>query len=107
MNAPCGRMRRPHARLLAELRRRAPDARVSGIAAGLHALIDLPPGLSEEVAIAGGRERGLALSGLTMFARGSGSPRQALVVGYAKPPEHAFTAAVARLTAVLAQPSTS
>jgi GntR family transcriptional regulator / MocR family aminotransferase len=95
--------RRRRDRLVAELRRRSPEVRVSGIAAGLHALADLPPGLSEEQVVVAARERGLALTGLGAFGGGSrASGRQALVVGYAKPPEHAFTGAVARLTAVLA-----
>ena len=93
--------RRRRDRLVSELGRRAPRARVSGIAAGLHALVDLPPGLSEREAIERARERGLAVSGLSMFGRSRESARQALVVGYAKPPEHAFTAAVARLAAAL------
>jgi GntR family transcriptional regulator / MocR family aminotransferase len=95
--------RRRRDRLVAELRRRAPQARVSGIAAGLHALVDLPPGLSEDHVVARARERGLAVTGLATFDHGSPRPREALVVGYAKPPEHAFTGAVARLTAVLAE----
>ena len=96
------RRRRDH--LVAELRRRAPDARVSGISAGLHALVDLPPGLSEAGVIARARERGLAVTGLASFDHGSPRRREALVVGYAKPPEHAFTASVARLAAVLDDP---
>ena len=89
---------------MAGLRRRAPQAQVSGIAAGLHALVDLPPGCSEADVIARAGERGLGITGLASFDHGSTHHRQALVVGYAKPPEHAFTAAVARLTAVLAEP---
>ena len=105
--------RRRRDRLVAALGRRAPAARVSGIAAGLHALVDLPGGLSEAEAVSRARERGLALSGLAGYRVGSarsgdGHPPArhppALVVGYAKPPEHAFTAALARLTAVLARP---
>ncbi|MBV9415784.1 MAG: PLP-dependent aminotransferase family protein [Solirubrobacterales bacterium] len=96
--------RRRRDRLLAALRRGAPDARVSGIAAGLHALVELPPGSAEAEVIAGAAERGLALSGLAAFAEGAGRHRPALVVGYARPPEHAFTAAVARLIAVLSRP---
>ena len=105
--------RRRRDRLVAALGRRAPAARVSGIAAGLHALVDLPGGLSEAEAVSRARERGLALSGLAGYGDGSarsgdGHPPArhppALVVGYAKPPEHAFTAALARLTAVLARP---
>jgi GntR family transcriptional regulator/MocR family aminotransferase len=94
--------RRRRDRLISALRRSAPKARVSGIAAGLHALVTLPPGRTEEEAIADAAARGLALLGLANF--GDGSPRHApaLVVGYAKPPEHAFTGAVARLAATLA-----
>ncbi len=40
-------------------------------------------------------------SGLGAYAHGSHTHAPALVVGYAKPPEHAFTAAAARLAAVL------
>jgi GntR family transcriptional regulator / MocR family aminotransferase len=93
--------RRRRDRLVAQLRRRAPEAHVSGIAAGLHALVDLPPGLSEEQAIARAREHGLAVIGLASFGHRRAREREALVVGYAKPPEHAFTGAVARLTATL------
>jgi GntR family transcriptional regulator/MocR family aminotransferase len=107
--------RRRRDRLIAALARDAPEARVSGIAAGLHALVTLPPGRTEEEVIADAAARGLALLGLAGF--GAGEPRgtaalpdgtappphpPALVVGYAKPPEHAFTGAVARLTAALA-----
>jgi GntR family transcriptional regulator/MocR family aminotransferase len=95
--------RRRRDRLVAALRRRAPDARVSGIAAGLHALVELPAGRTEDRVIAAAADRGLALSGLSSFVNGSRPrPREAIVIGYAKPPEHAFTAAVARLVAVLA-----
>ncbi|HTX09000.1 MAG TPA: PLP-dependent aminotransferase family protein [Solirubrobacteraceae bacterium] len=97
--------RRRRDRLVAQLHRRAPRARVSGIAAGLHALVDLPPGLVEDEVIARARDRGLAVSGLASFGHRRTRRREALVVGYAKPPEHAFTGAVARLTAVLADES--
>jgi GntR family transcriptional regulator/MocR family aminotransferase len=93
--------RRRRDRLVAALARRAPEARVSGIAAGLHALVGLPPGRSEDEVIAEAAERGLALYGLRNFRQGTGSHPPALVVGYAKPPEHAFTGAVARLAAAL------
>jgi GntR family transcriptional regulator/MocR family aminotransferase len=94
--------RRRRDRLVAALRREAPAARISGIAAGLHALVELPPGRAEAEVIAEAAERGLALSGLASYAAGARQQRPALVVGYARPPEHAFTAAVARLSAVLA-----
>jgi GntR family transcriptional regulator/MocR family aminotransferase len=72
--------------------------RVSGIAAGLHALVHLAPGQDEEAVIARAAQRGLALEGLSTYG---GSADPALVIGYATPPQHAFTAAVARLCAAL------
>jgi GntR family transcriptional regulator/MocR family aminotransferase len=94
--------RRRRDRLIAALTRGAPKARVSGIAAGLHALVTLPPGRTEQDVVADAAARGLAVSGLSTFGAGARSHDPALVVGYAKPPEHAFTGAVARLAAVLA-----
>jgi GntR family transcriptional regulator/MocR family aminotransferase len=93
--------RRRRDRLVAALRRHAPRVRISGIAAGLHALVELPDGLPEEAVVTRAAERGLSLQGLGEYAHGPHTHPPALVVGYAKPPEHAFTAAVARLAAVL------
>ena len=94
--------RRRRDRLIAVLSRDAPQARVSGIAAGLHALVTLPPGRTEDEVIADAAERGLAVTGLATFAQSASTHTPALVVGYAKPPEHAFTGAMARLAAALA-----
>jgi len=89
-------------RLVTALRRRAPDARVAGVAAGLQALVRLPEGLTETDVIAAAAARGLAVAGLSGFAMPGGDQPAALVVGYATPPEHAFTTALARLCAALA-----
>ncbi len=92
--------RRRRDRLLAALQSEAPGVRVSGIAAGLHALLELPAGLDEHDLIARASDHGLALDGLSAFA--ADQPAEAaLVIGYGTPPEHAYTAALARLTAVL------
>ena len=94
------RRRRDH--LVAAVRRHVPQARVTGIAAGLHARLELPPGLDEDEIIARAAARhDLALEGLSAYCAESGPHRPALVIGYATPPEHAFTGAVARLMAVL------
>ena len=94
------RRRRDH--LVAVVRRHVPQARVTGIAAGLHARLELPPGLDEDEIIARAAARhDLALEGLSAYCAESGPHRPALVIGYATPPEHAFTGAVARLMAVL------
>jgi GntR family transcriptional regulator / MocR family aminotransferase len=88
-------------RLVAALRQHAPAIQVSGITAGLHLLLELPAGQAEDDIIARAAARGLALEGLTPYNATPGPHPQALVVGYGTPPEHAFTGAVARLTAAL------
>jgi GntR family transcriptional regulator/MocR family aminotransferase len=69
--------------------------------AGLHAVVELPAGHSEEEAVAEARRRGLAVEGLAAFAVAGHARAPALVVGYATPPAHAFTTALARLVATL------
>ncbi|HEX6451558.1 MAG TPA: PLP-dependent aminotransferase family protein, partial [Trebonia sp.] len=102
--------RRRRDQLVAALRREAPAVGVGGIAAGLHALLLLPPGLTEADVIARAARRGVAVDGLTTYtadaaasdpARAHTGHPPALVAGYACPPPHAFPAAVARLCAAL------
>jgi GntR family transcriptional regulator/MocR family aminotransferase len=76
-----------------------------GVDAGLHVVLELPGGLSEDEALARGQRRNLTLEGLTSFAHAAPPYRPSLVVGYATPPAHAFTTAVARLCAGLASGS--
>lgn len=94
--------RRRRDRLVAAVQRRAPAVRATGVAAGLHALLELPGGESEDGVVARAAGHGLALTGLGAYSATPGSRPAALVVGYGTPPEHAFTGAVARLTALLA-----
>ena len=95
--------RRRRDRLVAALARRAPDVTVAGLAAGLHALVELPQRRGEADAAERRPEqrrccgRAFGVSPLT-----PPETRSALVVGYATPPEHAFTTALARLCAALA-----
>ncbi|MFJ2779241.1 PLP-dependent aminotransferase family protein [Kitasatospora sp. NPDC087315] len=90
--------RRRRDRLVAVLAERAPHVRVTGIAAGLHAVLRLPPGsVPETELLARAEAAGLALTGLTWcLADPAAAPDAppALVVGYATPPEHAFPAAL-------------
>ena len=75
-----------------------------GLPAGLHAVVDLPAGRTEGQAVVSAQRRGLAVEGLAAFALSAPGDRPpALVVGYATPPAHAFTTALARLTATLTQ----
>jgi GntR family transcriptional regulator/MocR family aminotransferase len=94
--------RRRRDRLVTGLRRRTPAVRVSGIAAGLHALLELPADRGEVDVVARAGRRGLALEGLAAYSAVAQPQPPALVVGYGTPAEHAFTGAVARLVAVLA-----
>jgi GntR family transcriptional regulator/MocR family aminotransferase len=92
--------RRRRDRLVACLSRCVPTVEVSGIAAGLHALAHLPGGDEREV-VAHGAEHGLALQGLGDFTEPGYDRGPALVIGYATPPDHGYTATLARLSAVL------
>jgi GntR family transcriptional regulator/MocR family aminotransferase len=92
--------RRRRDRLVAALAARAPAVRVSGIAAGLHAVLRLPPGTTAEAVVARAGEHGLALQSLAEFGDTDGG---AIVVGYGTPPEHAFAGSVEALCGLLAE----
>jgi GntR family transcriptional regulator / MocR family aminotransferase len=93
--------RRRRDRLVAALRQDTPAVEIGGITAGLHLLLKLPAGRTEDDIIARGASRGLALEGLAPYNATPDPQPPALVVGYGTPPEHAFTGAIARLTAAL------
>ncbi len=100
--------RRRRDRLAAALRRQG--WRVTGIAAGLHAVLDLPGTDLERRLVARAAEHGLALRGLESYRVPVEGPpaetdRAGLVIGYGRPPEHAYTTALARLCALLSSES--
>ena len=82
----------------------APAVEVSGIAAGLHVVAQLPDQREDEV-IAAAAAHGVAVEGLGRFAQPGDDHPPALVLGYATPPDHAYTAALARLVAALRSPT--
>jgi GntR family transcriptional regulator / MocR family aminotransferase len=94
--------RRRRDRLIAALARDAPAVRLTGIAAGLHALAELPEGASEADVIARAARHGVAVDGLAGYTAPGHERGPALVVGYGRPAEHAYTTAVGRLCAALA-----
>ncbi|WP_250299486.1 PLP-dependent aminotransferase family protein [Streptomyces sp. NBC_01387] len=95
------RYRRRRDQLVAALAERAPDIRVTGIAAGLHAVLELPPGTEQSVVQAAAWQ-GLALGGLSPFRHpDAGEGRDGLVVGYGTPPDSAWTGALDALCRVL------
>jgi GntR family transcriptional regulator/MocR family aminotransferase len=85
--------------LLAALASQLPEVSVHGAAAGLYAVLHLPPGLNEQTVLAAARSRGIALEGLA-----TGTP--AIVVGYANLTDAAVKPAVAALAASIAQAAT-
>ena len=93
--------RRRRDRLIDALARHVPDVRLTGIAAGLHAVVELPAGRSERQVVARAAARGVAIEGLGEYALGDHTRGPALVIGYASPPSHAYTTALARLTAAI------
>ena len=94
--------RRRRDMLVAQVSDQAPRVRVSGVAAGLHAVLELPAGWDEDDIVERAARRGLAVEGLGGYgSRGAARP-PALVIGYGTPPAHAYSTAIARLGATLA-----
>ena len=93
--------RRRRDALVSALAKRAPEARVSGIVAGLHLLVGLPSGVLEATVVERARSRGLLVEGLDSYGTGVQQHDPALVVGFGTPPAHAFAGAVRALCASL------
>ena len=89
-------------RLVAALATHAPHIEVAGVAAGLHAVLRLPPG-TERSAVEAAARQGVALDGLAGFRHPDTdmAATDGLVVGYATPSEHVYGAALEALCAVL------
>ncbi|MFI6091607.1 PLP-dependent aminotransferase family protein [Streptomyces sp. NPDC051218] len=96
------RYRRRRDQLVAALAARAPEVRATGIAAGLHAVLELPPGTERAVVQAASWQR-LAVQGLASFRHPAASlpERDALVVGYGTPADHGWAAALDALCRAL------
>ncbi|MFG3346741.1 PLP-dependent aminotransferase family protein [Streptomyces sp. NPDC048018] len=95
------RYRRRRDQLVAAVAARSPETRVSGIAAGLHAVLELPAG-TEAAVVRSAAFQGLALTGLDDFRHPATPPTgDALVVGYATPPDSAWSGVLEALCRVL------
>ncbi len=100
------RYRRRRDQLVTTLARCAPAVRLTGIAAGLQAVLELPPGTEPSVVQAAARH-GLAVSGMAEFRyevadSGWRLPElDALVVNYAAPSDSAWAGALDALSSVL------
>ncbi len=96
------RYRRRRDQLVAALTEHAPHVRISGIAAGLHAILELPPGTEQSI-LQTARRQGLALHGLSFYTDPAATAvsRDALVVGYGTPPDHSFANVLEALVGAL------
>ncbi|MGW7085666.1 MocR-like pyridoxine biosynthesis transcription factor PdxR [Streptomyces sp. NPDC054871] len=96
------RYRRRRDQLVAALAARAPEVRATGIAAGLHAVLELPLGTERSVVQAASWQR-LAVQGLGSFRHPAARvpERDALVVGYGTPADHGWAGALEALCRVL------
>ncbi|MEU9956178.1 PLP-dependent aminotransferase family protein [Streptomyces sp. NPDC050982] len=94
------RRRRDH--LVSALAAHAPSVTATGIAAGLHAVLQLPPGTEPSV-VRAAVWQGLAVHGLTRYRHPSATapPLDALVVGYGTPTDSAWPGALEALVRAL------
>ncbi|MGW1089346.1 MocR-like pyridoxine biosynthesis transcription factor PdxR [Streptomyces sp. NPDC002596] len=95
------RYRRRRDQLVAALAEHAPALRVSGIAAGLHAVVELPEG-TERAVIQAAAWQGLALEGLARFRHTDAEAgSDALVISYGAPTDSAWAGTLEALCRVL------
>ncbi len=94
--------RRRRDRLVELLGLRAPEVRVSGIAAGLHAVLRLPAGIDDARVVDDLAAHSVAVGRAADYQAVPHEP-PLLVVGYGTPPEHAVEAALDAFTRELAE----
>ncbi|MDQ0893796.1 MocR-like pyridoxine biosynthesis transcription factor PdxR [Agromyces ramosus] len=98
LRAARGRFRRRRTALLAAFERELPRLALTGIAAGMHAVLELPPGVTAADARAAASGLEVAVSDLTRYRVSSATAsREALVVGYGNLSDVLVDEAVARL----------
>jgi GntR family transcriptional regulator/MocR family aminotransferase len=87
--------------LLAALATHAPGVRVTGLAAGFHAVLHLPAGTDEDRLVEQARERGVGLYGMAPMHRVARPAGPQLVVGFGDTPQHAIDAGIAAIADLL------
>jgi GntR family transcriptional regulator / MocR family aminotransferase len=88
--------------LVRAVARHLPEARLAGVAAGLHALLELPPGVDEERAAAAARERGIGLAALSELRSGASESPPALLLSYGAVHESAIDRGMRELARAIA-----
>ena len=94
------RYRVKRAALLEAIAAALPDRGVRGVAAGLHAVLELPTGVEEAAVVAGAAEAGVHVHGLGAFTRAHRQP-PGLVLGYGLASERELREAVAAIAAAV------
>jgi len=91
------RYRRRRDRLGQAVAEHLPHAHLSGIAAGLHAVLQFPGDVDEHELVTRIIRHGVDVAGLSGFYRRPAHASCGIVIGYATPPEHTFTNALSAL----------
>jgi GntR family transcriptional regulator/MocR family aminotransferase len=99
------RMRAVYARkreaLIAALAEHAPGVRLTGLAAGFHAVAPLPPGADEQAVAEAAHERGVGVYPMARYRLGAGAHPPQLVLGFGNLSEEAIRRGVAAIADLL------
>ena len=88
--------------VLDALHRVRPGAVLTGLAAGFHGVLELPPGVDEAAVVARAAESSVRVSGLAPFTRSRCDLPPALVLGFGNADDEELRAAVVRLGEAIA-----
>jgi GntR family transcriptional regulator/MocR family aminotransferase len=87
--------------LVTALAQHAPDVRLSGLAAGFHAVAHLPSGVEEPVVVAEARERGVGLYGMSDCRTSKAATPPQLILGFGNVAERAITEGIGLVAELL------
>jgi GntR family transcriptional regulator/MocR family aminotransferase len=94
-------------RLVAALTTHLPDYPVTGIAAGLHAVLQLPAGTDDQAIVREALADGIRVECLSRFARNDENDAAGLLIGYSRLHQASTNRAVAALAKVIARVGTA
>lgn len=80
--------------LVTALTRHAPHLPVTGLAAGFHAILHLPPGTSESAVISAAASRGVGLYGMAAMHHTIADPSPRLILGFGNTSRHRIEAGI-------------
>ncbi|MEU4424097.1 PLP-dependent aminotransferase family protein [Actinoplanes sp. NPDC024001] len=87
--------------LVAATARHAPHLRLTGLAAGFHAILHLPPGAAEDRIIEQAGRRGVGLYGMAPLHHRAANPPPRLILGFGNTPRRAIEAGLATVADLL------